>query len=255
VRPKGCILCYHAVGEVTSSHDQLNLVVSTEQFRAQMRFLSRRKRVVPLTALLEGDVPGDRPAVAITFDDAYRSVLTCAAPILEQHGFPATVFAPTKWIGLSMRWRENGSAPSWDTSILTADQLLELERRGISVESHGHAHADLAHMTAGEVRRDLESSVTVLTGILGRTPRFVAYPFGRSSPEARKIVAEMGFAAAFTVTPYHPEGPHEHGRVAVWPTDSVAMFALKSSGHYLNLRRSRMARAAFALTRRLFRRP
>jgi peptidoglycan/xylan/chitin deacetylase (PgdA/CDA1 family) len=144
---------------------------------------------------------------------------------------------------------------SWDTSILTADQLCELERRGISVESHGHAHADLARMTAGEVRRDLESSVTLLTEILGRAPRFVAYPFGRSSAEVREVVAEIGLAAAFTVTPYHPEGPHEYGRVAVWPTDSMALFALKSSGHYLNLRRSRTARAAYALTHRLFRRP
>lgn len=254
MKPRSCILCYHAVGESVPSGDRLSLVVSTKDFRAQMQFLSRRKHVVTLTDLLENDVPQDRPCVAITFDDAYRSVLTTAAPILEEHGFPATVFVPTKWIGTRNEWDPVGSTRGWDTSIMTADELIESESRGISVESHGHAHGDLTGMSAADLRTDLQSSARILTDIVGRAPRFVAYPFGRSSPGVREAIAELGFAAGFTVNPYHCEGACEYGRVAVWPTDSMALFALKASGRYLELRRSRIARAVHALTRRFLRR-
>lgn len=255
MKPRHCILCYHAVGDVASSGDPSGLVVSIENFRAQMRYLARRKHVVTLAALLDDDVARDRPCVAITFDDAYRSILTHAAPILEEHGFPATVFAPTKWIGRKNQWDADGDTPGWDTSVMTAEQLIESERRGISVESHGHAHADLAAMSAGDIHRDLQSSTRILAGIIDRSPRFLAYPFGRSSPDVRRIISEMGFAAGFTVTPYHAEGPREYDRVAVWPTDSMFLFALKASGRYLDLRRSPMARAVHALTRRVLRRP
>ena len=63
-----------------------------------MSFLRRHRHVVSLADMLEGRLPRGRPAVAITFDDGYRSVLTNAAPILSRLGLVATMFVPTKWI-------------------------------------------------------------------------------------------------------------------------------------------------------------
>ena len=37
--------------------------------------------------------------LAVTFDDAYRSVGELAVPVLAELGVPATVFAPTAFVG------------------------------------------------------------------------------------------------------------------------------------------------------------
>ncbi len=37
--------------------------------------------------------------VAVTFDDAYRSIGEQAAPLLARLGLPGTLFVPTEWVG------------------------------------------------------------------------------------------------------------------------------------------------------------
>ena len=66
--------------------------------------LAATRRVVPLADALDAPLPPGKPVVAITFDDGYRSVREHALPILEQHGFPATMFVPTAYVGDENRW-------------------------------------------------------------------------------------------------------------------------------------------------------
>lgn len=67
------------------------------EFARQVAFLVRRLRPVPLREVLDRHAAGedDPDAVAVTFDDGYRGVLTHAAPILAAAGVPATVFVVT----------------------------------------------------------------------------------------------------------------------------------------------------------------
>jgi peptidoglycan/xylan/chitin deacetylase (PgdA/CDA1 family) len=70
-------------------------------FAAQMSFLSRRRRVISLDELAEVLAKGESPeprSVVITFDDGYLDNYEVAAPILAQHGLPATVFLATGYI-------------------------------------------------------------------------------------------------------------------------------------------------------------
>src|SRR5204863_131607 len=114
-----------------------------ESFEWQMAFLTRKRRVVPLEWILGGRATAGRPAVAITFDDGYRSFLTAAAPVLGQHGFPATLFIPTGWIGESMRW-EPQPADAVDLEIMTPEEIQACQDMGYEIGSHGHAHAHMA---------------------------------------------------------------------------------------------------------------
>ncbi len=57
---------------------------------AQLDWVARHYRVVPLAELLDGQ-PTER-ALAITFDDGYRSVYEHAFPLLRARSMPATVF-------------------------------------------------------------------------------------------------------------------------------------------------------------------
>ena len=69
-----------------------------ELFDRQMSFLARHRNVVSidrLVEMLEAAEPFPPGTVAITFDDGYRNNLRVAAPILADHGLPATVYLAT----------------------------------------------------------------------------------------------------------------------------------------------------------------
>jgi peptidoglycan/xylan/chitin deacetylase (PgdA/CDA1 family) len=131
-RPSGSldILTYHAV---TPSEPPLGdwCFLSQKKFMAQMKTLHRLgARVLPLadaaSALLEGKLSGR--CVAITFDDGYRNNVTAALPILEQFGFPATVFLVTGLVG--------EKKTLWPNRIIAAVQETRRER----IEFRGHRY-------------------------------------------------------------------------------------------------------------------
>ena len=245
------VLAYHAVGDVDPALDRNNLYTSVAAFRAQLDYLRRRRRVVPLSDVVAGRVPsGGRPAVALTFDDAYTSVRDIALPLLKQHGFPATVFAPTMWLGRPNGWDEPSDIP---LDVLDASGLRELADNGIDVQSHGHAHLDMRTASVEEVRADLVTSRDVLADVLGTVPVQLAWPFRTGSAGAQAVAADVGFAAAFSIDLPH-DGPFAWGRVQVTPGDGMRIFALKTSGHYLALRHSALLSRGYALVKPVVRR-
>ena len=88
------LLCYHAVSERWPAP----LSVRPADFEAHVASLANRgyAGVTLSEAITE---PQEGRTVAITFDDAFRSVYEIARPILAAAGFRASVFAPTAFIG------------------------------------------------------------------------------------------------------------------------------------------------------------
>jgi peptidoglycan/xylan/chitin deacetylase (PgdA/CDA1 family) len=108
--------------------------VAPEAFEAQMRFLSRRRRVIDLDSFIEGAAAGREfpvGAVVLTFDDGYLDNLTVAAPILKRYKLPATLYLPTGYITRG----EN----QWADVLYSAFRL----RRSRFVEVSGQGRADL----------------------------------------------------------------------------------------------------------------
>src|SRR5215212_4687937 len=86
------VLCYHAVSE----HWPADLAVFPDRLDVQLRYLvARGYRGATFTTAVV-----DRPyrrTLAVTFDDAYASVLELGFPILERLGLPGTVYVPTSF--------------------------------------------------------------------------------------------------------------------------------------------------------------
>lgn len=245
-RRRGAVLAYHAIGEC--SDDRHNLFVAEDAFEKQMSYLAGRHEVVPLADLVTGRHV--RRGVAITFDDAYESVFDTAVPILERHGFAATVFVPTAHIGSRNSWDPPSDCP---LDIAPAETLVAAAQRGIAIESHGHMHIDMFSADVGEARSDLARSMEVLEALLGAPPRFLAYPF-RTAPETvRGVAKELGFEAAFSIDCPH-EGRLAYERVQVTALDGLAVFALKASGRFVGIRNSPFGRAAALVSPRRLRR-
>lgn len=248
--PRGVVLAYHAIGDVDPADDPFDLYVSEAAFARQMAHLARRHRVVTLDEVVQRSVGRWPIAVAITFDDAYTSLPAVAAPILQRHGFPSTVFVPTQWLGQANGWLPPSRA---DFTIVSAGDLPELEAQGIHVESHGHGHLDYSAEDAATVEADVIRSLDLLEEVVGRRPSHLAYPYGRHTLAAQSAVAAAGISAAFTIDELH-HGPLAWQRTAVTPHDSDALFALKASGHYLGLRHGRVGSSVYSRVRGLMRR-
>jgi peptidoglycan/xylan/chitin deacetylase (PgdA/CDA1 family) len=121
------ILCYHRVGTTgVPFHSRLK----PERFEAQIRYLKKRYRIVPLgqlcCELLASDcVP---PTLAITFDDGYRDLYNYALPVLQTYEIPATIY-------LIGRCMETGETPWYDrifaSLALQSSTFLEVETNRI----------------------------------------------------------------------------------------------------------------------------
>lgn len=144
-----------------------------------------------LVATVRAGGPVPEKTVALTFDDAYRSVYTEVFPRLRERGWPFTVFASTGYIDDGY-----GGYMSWD-------QLRELQRHGVTIANHSATHAHLVHRPPdeteqqwlGRVRREILDAQQRLEDELGeRPPKLFAWPFGEFSPPLQDLLRDLGFA-------------------------------------------------------------
>jgi len=222
------VLCYHYVrgpvgplqfvrvfGYVVLSLPLLNdnelWKVSQRGFEQQMRYLvSRGYHTVSLDDVHEWQM-GRRelPAksVVLTFDDGDESVYKYAYPILQKYGLRATAFVVTARVGTT-----------WDgLHCLDWGRLREMQRSGVfDIESHTHdmhykvgpredvqpvfvaasedptAHAVGTHWDTA-VFNDLATSREMIARQIGRTPHFLAWPYGFGNPAVDGLAVQAGF--------------------------------------------------------------
>lgn len=121
--------------------------------------------------------PDTQRAVTLTFDDGMRSVFTHALPVLREFKMPAHLFLATGAVGGSNRWAtQPAHAPSFD--MLNWDEIEQLQRDGVRIESHTHSHPDLRELDAAQIAAECDAADQVIETLLGRRPRFFAYPYG-----------------------------------------------------------------------------
>jgi len=134
--PRPVILMYHRIAH--DRFDPWGLAVSPDNFADQLQWLAANRMVLPLAEFAERHRQGTLPrnAAAITFDDGYRSNVTAAAPLLEKHGLPATIFLPVELIeqGRPFWWDELQGMVLVSTrkSLRLGDQEIDLGEKSAS---------------------------------------------------------------------------------------------------------------------------
>src|SRR3954471_7172261 len=201
------VLCYHAV----SPGWPAALSVTPERFEAQLALLVRRGYAGATLEQAITDPPGPR-TVAITFDDAYRSVLELALPVMRRLGLPGSLYVPTDWPGRGgpMSWpgidQWVGGPHDSELRCLSWDEIGEIAQEGWEVGSHTCSHPRLTRTGDEQLASELERSRAALEDALGRPCRSVAYPYG--DVDARVIAAAAdagyGYGAALPVGSFRP---------------------------------------------------
>jgi peptidoglycan/xylan/chitin deacetylase (PgdA/CDA1 family) len=226
------ILFYHRV-----SDDRDALAVSPRSFREQMDFLATAGyRVVDAVEAADLLVRGDVSAktIGLNFDDGYLDVAENALPVLEQHGFRATVFVPTGVI-------DGNATFSWyrrQPPLLAWDEIVELDRAGtLRFEAHTVTHPNLLTLDEENAREEIGGSKRTLEARLGRPVEAFCYPGGLFGERERRLVDEAGFTIGVSCEP----GVNVSGtdllalrRRQVDPSDSLLDFRAKVGGGHDN---------------------
>jgi peptidoglycan/xylan/chitin deacetylase (PgdA/CDA1 family) len=226
------VLCYHAVSPTWTAP----LAVTPAQLRDHITALLARG-YAPMTFC--DAIAGRRSqrAMAVTFDDGYRSVMTQARPILDELGVPATVFIPTAHIDRPqpMRWSGIGQWLDGDHGDellpLRWSEVAALADAGWEIGSHSRTHSHLPALDDRSLREELDGSRADCVKRLGRPCRSVAYPYGEVDERVARAASAVGYeaGAALWSTRPRPSGALRWPRVEIYRSDHRSRFALKVS--------------------------
>lgn len=212
-------------------------------FRWQVeRLLSKGYRAATFT---EAVTSTQGRYLAVTFDDAYRSVLDLAYPALERLGVPATVFAPTSFIGLAepMSWpgieEWAGGEHASELVPMGWDELARLADSGWEIGSHTRSHPRLSTLRGPSLDEELTLSRAEIEQRLGRPCESLAYPYGDFDEEVIAAAGRAGYRAAATL-PRRLVGSRALAwpRVGIYRADGRARFCAKVSPSVRRLRSS-----------------
>lgn len=247
------IVAYHAV----STSWRSALAIPNEVLRLQLSLLHRRGYVGLTAAEAErrraaGTLP-DR-SVVVTFDDGFRSVLR-ARPILEEFGFPGTVFVVTGFVESeeSLSWpgldQMVGSAEDEELRPLTWGQLEDLRAANWEIGSHTVTHRLSTDLSDASLEHELRESRSMLVRRLGSADT-LAYPYGRADARVAAAAEQAGYEAAFTLERVHrPDERYRRPRHGFSQRDGRFRLALRLSSGAGFLRRSRGASGLSRLRR------
>ena len=197
------VLMYHKVNDLPENPLTMPVSVFDEQMD-QVRELGYV--VVDLDAVLDHyvrDTPLPPKAVLITFDDGYHDNLDNAATVLKKYGYPAVLFVPIGYLDdrQPLPHEERLAAQGILNRTIDWDEMVDLERAGIRIESHGISHRPLADLELDEAAREIALSKLRLEERLGRPVRAFSYVKGSEAhykPVHLSLVRQAGYDVAFT---------------------------------------------------------
>jgi peptidoglycan/xylan/chitin deacetylase (PgdA/CDA1 family) len=95
-------------------------------------------------------------------------------------------------------WERLG-APTARNAVLGWEELRRLAAEGVSLAPHSRTHALLDRVPPDVARDEILGSASDLEREVGHSPPVFALPAGGHSAEVVRILADAGFAAAFTI--------------------------------------------------------
>jgi peptidoglycan/xylan/chitin deacetylase (PgdA/CDA1 family) len=224
-------LCYHAVSPDWPS----SLAVTPAQLERQLSALVSRGWVGTTFTRAVLDPPA-RHTLAVTFDDAFASVIELALPILSALGLSGTVFAPTAfmsrrqplvWDGVD-HW---GSTPhAHELTSMNWSDLRALSDQGWEIGSHTRTHPHLPALADDALAQELSSSRADCERELGTTCQSIAYPYGDVDQRVATAAGTAGYlTGACLARDLRLRGASLSPRVGVYRVDVAWRFRLKTA--------------------------
>lgn len=149
--------------------------------------------------------------MVITFDDGFKSCITCAVPILQKLALPATFFISSGFIGLS---KDDETSFIHDnlglknlphqkpSGGLTREDVKKMADLGFTIGGHTVNHAIISSIQDKDILQfEINEDKMAIEGLIGRKIDYFAYPAGAYNNAAiniTEVLREAGYKAAVT---------------------------------------------------------
>jgi peptidoglycan/xylan/chitin deacetylase (PgdA/CDA1 family) len=233
--PYCVVLAYHSVPS-----DKIN------RFKKQMRILKRF--TTPIAINYDGPFDSLTRYSIVTFDDAFKSVVTNAVPEMIKLRVPFTIFIPAGCLGAHPGWLENTEYRDAHETVSSVDELSKLPNDLVTFAAHTVYHADLTQVDRDKACYEIRESKTILESRLNKEIHYFAFPYGNYNSKLLECCYKAGYKQIFSVAPEPPLTPlrkYVKGRVIVRPSDWKIEFILKIIGGYGWKAYSKRIRATF----------
>jgi poly-beta-1,6-N-acetyl-D-glucosamine N-deacetylase len=223
------VLSYHEVADRGEALVPLYAVTPTNFVRQMDWLRNHGYRFVSagdVLAAREGRRPLPPKAVLVTFDDGYQSVYDHAWPVLKMFRIPAVINVVGSWLEEKGKVNFDGRDLPRDR-LLSWKELREMSESGL-VEIGSHSfdlHRGIPGNPQGNmqpavttrqylpaerryedeatyrrrVQADLERNDALIRRHTGKSPRVVAWPYGRYNVTAREIAQRLGMRIGLTL--------------------------------------------------------
>jgi peptidoglycan/xylan/chitin deacetylase (PgdA/CDA1 family) len=225
-----CVLCYHAV----STRWNHPAAAHPDQLHSQLSHLLRRGYIPMTFSAAVG--ANARRALCVTFDDAFRSVVDIALPILVDLGIVATMFVPTDYVQAvrELTWAGFGDLPTppppGELASMSWDDVRLLSRSGWEIGSHTRSHPRLTQLHDGALRDELAGSRRDCEEATGARCNAIAYPYGDVDRRVVDAARQAGYSyGAGLGLQAHALVSHAWPRMGIYRSDRAARFAVKTS--------------------------
>lgn len=210
------VLMYHGVADVTPAVDagEARFWVTSARLRQhleQIRYAGFRTARLSEHWGAAASASRERSLV-ITFDDGRASDYTGALPLLVERGARAEFFVNTGTVGTR--------------GYLDWAQIRDMQRVGMSFQSHAHDHVPLPTLSPIALAWQLRRSKAILEDRLGAAVDYLAAPYGSLTGRVLAVAADVGYRAVCNSWHWPARrGGQVINRVAVMGNTTAEQFA------------------------------
>ncbi len=234
------ILMYHSISADPENGVAPYYRTNTEPliFRQQMHCLASRgcktADLPQVVQWLRGGPPLEKNTVVLTFDDGFHDFLIHGFPVLRAHGFTATVFLSTAFVGNKGRSFKGKEFLSWP-------EVREMRKAGMAFGSHTVNHPELVDLSGPEIERELRDSRAEIEQQIGEPVSTFAYPYAfpqGNRPFARNfrdLLIQSGYGCCLTTEIGRVKAgddPYRLKRLPVNSLDDRPLLQAKLEGGY-----------------------
>ncbi len=188
------VLCYHYFGIDRSiqpgiKEEDLRYITPITDFEATLTQL--KSDGYEFSLLSTATIPESERCV-VTIDDAHRSVLTHAFPVMQRHAVVGVLFVVPTWVGRDgyLNWAE----------------IQTLADHGWEIGVHGHTHRRLTTLSDSEIVQELTDARQAIQKYISQVKKSapdgdfppLAVPMGGISGRVERLARQQGFSYILT---------------------------------------------------------